>query len=237
MRRPYCRHDRGTFLRDRAPIAGGSVEMNDVNSCHIGETAAPQPGGESVMPDSPTHAGYIDLMVAAADPNDLMTLAFAGVISLANARARPYDVAIAGLDAATLNVLVRRYFPYLPATLVVAGDAPDAAARSDEFADLVVMLCEHRTVQNRESTWLAHAVATGCMDGNHLWQDMGLPDRDALSALLDVHFTTLARRNVGDMKWKKFFYRELCLRAEVPICKSPSCGACVDYPKCFGAET
>jgi nitrogen fixation protein NifQ len=50
------------------------------------------------------------------------------------------------------------------------------------------------------------------------------------------HFPELAKRNVGDMKWKKFFYRQLCERAEVPICKSPNCADCVDYQACFGHE-
>ncbi|MBL8528354.1 MAG: nitrogen fixation protein NifQ [Burkholderiales bacterium] len=34
----------------------------------------------------------------------------------------------------------------------------------------------------------------------------------------------------------KFFYRQLCERAEFFICKSPSCGTCVDCERCFGAE-
>jgi nitrogen fixation protein NifQ len=38
------------------------------------------------------------------------------------------------------------------------------------------------------------------------------------------------------MRWKKFFYRQLCEQADVLICKSPSCGVCCDYASCFGAE-
>jgi nitrogen fixation protein NifQ len=49
-------------------------------------------------------------------------------------------------------------------------------------------------------------------------------------------FPALAARNVGDMKWKKFFYRQLCEHAAVPICKSPNCADCVDYRACFGPE-
>jgi nitrogen fixation protein NifQ len=47
----------------------------------------------------------------------------------------------------------------------------------------------------------------------------------------------LKRKNAGDMKWKKFFYRQLCEAAEVPICKSPSCAECCDYSVCFGPES
>jgi nitrogen fixation protein NifQ len=38
------------------------------------------------------------------------------------------------------------------------------------------------------------------------------------------------------MKWKKFFYRQLCERAGVPICKSPHCAECCDRALCFGPE-
>ncbi|MCX7161517.1 MAG: nitrogen fixation protein NifQ [Rhodocyclales bacterium] len=47
----------------------------------------------------------------------------------------------------------------------------------------------------------------------------------------------LPHKNSGDMKWKKFFYRQLCEAAGVLICKSPSCANCCDYSHCFGAET
>jgi nitrogen fixation protein NifQ len=74
------------------------------------------------------------------------------------------------------------------------------------------------------------------MGENHLWQDMGLPSRKVLSQLMTTYFPALAAKNTGDMKWKKFFYRQLCERANVPICKSPHCADCCDYPVCFGGE-
>jgi nitrogen fixation protein NifQ len=38
------------------------------------------------------------------------------------------------------------------------------------------------------------------------------------------------------MKWKKFFYKQLCDRAEVKMCPAPSCQVCNDYQNCFGSE-
>ena len=64
----------------------------------------------------------------------------------------------------------------------------------------------------------------------------GLPNRAVLSRLMQTHFPTLAAKNIGDMKWKKFFYRQLCERAGVPICKSPHCADCCDFRVCFGPE-
>ena len=79
-------------------------------------------------------------------------------------------------------------------------------------------------------------LATACLGDNHLWQDMGLSHRDALSDLLRRHFTALYDKNTGNMKWKKFFYKHLCERAEVNLCRAPSCQVCIDYAKCFGSE-
>ncbi|HCA26591.1 MAG TPA: molybdenum processing protein, partial [Betaproteobacteria bacterium] len=82
----------------------------------------------------------------------------------------------------------------------------------------------------------SHAVAAACLGGNHLWQDLGLPDRQALSSLLRDHFSSLFAKNTSNMKWKKFFYKQLCERAELPICPAPSCRECTDYAACFGPE-
>jgi nitrogen fixation protein NifQ len=180
-------------------------------------------------------AGYAELIEAARHPDHVVTLAFAGLIALAPQRPSPYDVPIAALDAVALAALRERYFPDLQCPLQAyagAGTPPPI----DEFDDLLALLLDHRTVIDDESTWLAHALATACMGANHLWQDMGLPNRSALSWLIKHHFASLAERNSGDMKWKKFFYRQLCEREGLMLCKSPNCESCTDYRSCFGPE-
>lgn len=172
---------------------------------------------------------YQRLMAGAADPDDIATLAFGGVL----ARFR-----LMGLDAATQNRLLHRYFPGAdPATAMVAGaGAGCTALPADEFDDLRTLLMAHRSDAGEEGEWLACIVATACLGNNHLWQDMGLPSRDALSQLLQRHFTALFARNSGNMKWKKFFYKQLCERTGVNLCKAPSCSVCSDYARCFGSE-
>lgn len=110
------------------------------------------------------------------------------------------------------------------------------AMRGDEFGDVLALLLEHRTRPSQESEWLAVAIATACMGNDHLYQDMGLPNRQMLSDLLSEHFTSLFLRNSGNMKWKKFFYKQLCDRSGVNACRAPSCAVCDDYLKCFGPE-
>lgn len=110
-------------------------------------------------------------------------------------------------------------------------------SRMEEFDDIVALLWEHAAEQTPATRELVQFIAQSCMGDNHLWQDMGLPNRAALSSLMRENFPQLVEKNSGDMKWKKFFYKQLCERADIFICKSPTCGVCVDYDKCFGAET
>lgn len=109
-------------------------------------------------------------------------------------------------------------------------------SRNEEFDDLAALLLDHASRDSEEVRLLARIIAHACMGQNHLWQDLGLPNRQALNELLRNHFGPLHVKNVGNMRWKKFFYRQLCERAGVLICKSPSCGVCCDYAECFGPE-
>lgn len=38
------------------------------------------------------------------------------------------------------------------------------------------------------------------------------------------------------MKWKTFFYRQMCEDEGVFICVSPVCGTCSDFHICYGPE-
>lgn len=108
--------------------------------------------------------------------------------------------------------------------------------RMDEFDDLVELLTDYCCDDSQEMRDLILFIANACMGNNHLWQDMGLSDRATLTDLMRTNFPGLFAKNTGNMKWKKFFYKQLCERAEIFICKSPSCGVCIDYDKCFGSE-
>jgi len=54
--------------------------------------------------------------------------------------------------------------------------------------------------------------------------------------LMERHFPRLARRNSGDMKWKKFFYRMMCTAEGFQLCAAPVCTECDDFEDCFGSE-
>ncbi|QSR85209.1 nitrogen fixation protein NifQ [Methylacidimicrobium sp. B4] len=110
-----------------------------------------------------------------------------------------------------------------------------ASVIPEDFWEIASLLVESGN-GSEETRWIAHALAAACLADDHLWQDLGLPDRKALSRLLERHFRPLRDQNVGDMRWKKFFYRQLCERAGFQACKAPSCRECTDYAICFGKD-
>ena len=187
-----------------------------------------------------TQVCHEQLMAYAVQPDNVLTLAFAGAVRTALAQ-NVFPAFYFGLTQKQFNCLLDRYFPGAWRDLFALSDlvdenTPCPAFREDEIQDLVALLLEHRSSERDEVTWLAYAIATGCMGSNHLWQDMGLTGRQGLSDILKSNFTKLHDKNVGNMKWKKFFYKQLCDRAEVNLCKAPSCQVCDDFQKCFGPE-
>jgi nitrogen fixation protein NifQ len=139
-----------------------------------------------------------------------------------------------GLDAADLSGLIDAWFPGAGEWLAtVMGPAP---ARSDDESCLVELLTRGGTAGSPFETPLACMIARRAQRANHLWQDLGLRNRDELSRLMLTHFAPLARLNRRDMKWKKFFYRLMCRDAGYGLCTAPSCGECADFSACFGEE-
>ena len=168
------------------------------------------------------------------DPFDRHVFACAIAVAIAEARC-PVTEAL-GLAPAVLADLVNAYFP--DAALSLAEHEWGSGPGEDQLEepDLRQLLIEHRSNGEPEEEWLAAIVARRSLGANHLWQDLGLFNRGDLSTLMDRHFTGLKRLNSGDMKWKKFFYRQLCERDGVAICKSPNCDVCDDVDLCFGPE-
>jgi len=179
-----------------------------------------------------TSPGYDELLAHARFPRDARTLAFAGVIGKGLAIGE-YPL-IRGMSDDSFQRLMSAYFPQI--ALENGAISTQQMANLDEYQDLLALLLDYRADPSEVNTWLCHAIASAAMRDEHLWQDMGLPNRKVLSQLLEENFPKLAAMNAGDMKWKKFFYRQLCQRAEVPICKSPNCADCSDYGICFGQE-
>lgn len=108
------------------------------------------------------------------------------------------------------------------------------ALRADESEDLVGLLSDYCV--GEAPTELPEIVATACLGSDHLWQDLGFTGRDMLSELMSLAFPELKALNDRDMKWKRFFYKQLCERGGGYVCRAPSCDQCAGYAECFGPE-
>jgi nitrogen fixation protein NifQ len=141
-----------------------------------------------------------------------------------------------GLQPAAFACLVAFHFPGIDlGELPLVGRSTDPQ-RNDEVDELVRVMLMDKAGDSPSEVWMAHVVAAGCMASDHLWQDLGLWDRGALSALMRRNFPALAARNVKDMKWKRFLYKELCEAEGIYTCRAPTCEVCTDYHACFGPE-
>ncbi|WP_414041735.1 nitrogen fixation protein NifQ [Acidithiobacillus sp. M4-SHS-6] len=161
-----------------------------------------------------------------------------------------------GLDIRQLGHLFSRYFPRIAESRSTGqctkvylhnaaggtflcqclGKANNASMRNEETGDLVKLLLDHRAGVDHATEWVAAILAVGCLGDDHLWQDLGLTNREDLSDIIKRHFPRLYFKNTGNMKWKKFFYKQLCDQAGVRLCRAPSCNVCHDYAQCFGPE-
>ena len=141
-----------------------------------------------------------------------------------------------GLGEGRYMELMAHHFPGIdPTSLANPGRVPDPGRR-DEMVDLHNLLIASRTGQIGSELLMADIVIAGCMGDDHLWQDLGLWNRADLSRLMMDNFAPLASRNTGDMKWKKFLYKQLCETEGIYTCRAPSCEVCADYQNCFGPE-
>jgi nitrogen fixation protein NifQ len=141
----------------------------------------------------------------------------------------------AGLEAPALHELAGAMFPDALA-FFESATGEETLALDEEEQSLRDILGMFSTGSSRLERPLAAMIARRCKWPHHLWQDLGLRDRDELSRLMKRHFAGLARRNQHDMKWKKFLYRMVCGSEGFTLCTSPVCSECDDYAGCFGPE-
>lgn len=110
------------------------------------------------------------------------------------------------------------------------------ALREDEWQQLRTLLLSYCEGRQPDEEGMAAIVAAACLGGDHLWRDLGLDSRQQLRELLFNYFPGLAALNANNMRWKKFFYKQLCEQEGGYVCRSPSCEQCPSYQECFGDE-
>lgn len=141
-----------------------------------------------------------------------------------------------GLSEAEFEKMMKHHFPGVDLQQFAHYGKPLDLNRNDEHGELRKLFISHADADPAVTQWVADILVAGCMGGDHLWQDLGVWSRKDLTALIRTAFAPLADKNVHDMKWKKFFYKQLCIQEGVYTCRAPSCQVCADYAECFGPE-
>jgi nitrogen fixation protein NifQ len=163
----------------------------------------------------------------------------ASVYSLAIAETQTSGISLSeGTGARTngLRAMIRDVFPPALPLLDAFVVCNELFIPEDERS-LRELLTRFSTLRTPFQQHLAALIARRAMRPNHLWQDLGLRNRGELSELMRRHFDPLAKRNVNDMKWKKFLYRMICREEGFRLCTAPSCAECNDFAVCFGDES
>ncbi|HDR9487667.1 TPA: nitrogen fixation protein NifQ [Burkholderia aenigmatica] len=160
--------------------------------------------------------------------------------ALVAARARRNELGLLGLSHAQLAGLLARQFPRLPAANTAALMTPASVALLPSIHTTFVATLHARLMGDAnpaadrdDAGCLASIIAHACLRPDHLWRDLGLDGRDAVSAMLDRYFPALAARNVAHLRWKKFLAQEVAAALDVPPCPAPGCPGCEDFGFCF----
>ncbi|WP_407638583.1 nitrogen fixation protein NifQ [Burkholderia paludis] len=160
--------------------------------------------------------------------------------ALVAARACRNELPLLGLSPAQLAGLLARQFPHLSsadasALMPMAAIAllPPAHAAFVTTLHTRLMDDANPAVARDDADCLASIIAHACLRPDHLWRDLGLDGREAVSAMLARHFPALAARNVARLRWKKFLAQETAAALGVPPGPAPGCPGCEDFGFCF----
>lgn len=174
--------------------------------------------------------------IPAADDAATDRMIFGRILALAAADPARTMTGSLALTKAELTELAARHAPQFADAVAALPGGDESGEDAIEEADLRAFLAEHGAKGADEERWLAAILARRSLEPNHLWQDMGFHNRSELNTMFRRHFPALVALNSSDMKWKKFFYRQLCEREGLMLCKSPNCEVCDDVEVCFGEE-
>jgi len=225
--RDYCAQLALDALQAAASSTGKGGEIRQVDAAAQHASDVPH-----LVPDDPLYR----TLLATALPNGVEQSdrqLFAGLLAIACRDSRDPAAAL-GLTAEEFDQLLEIVFPTIaPAAISGRGaKQPEAAG-----GDLRALLCSYLPNQaTLLGSFLALALAARACCPGHLWVAMGLQERPQLTAAIGRHLPALRAANNKNMRWKRFFFKQLCNQNGGNMCKTPDCGVCSDYALCFAPE-
>ncbi len=111
-----------------------------------------------------------------------------------------------------------------------------ANLRLSEQQDLSSLLNNYSPLNDAFSEEMSVVLSAACMGSQHLWKDLGMPERPLLTQLFGYFYPELRAMNNRNMRWKRFLYRQLCSSGGDYVCRAPSCETCTSFNECFADE-
>ncbi len=183
---------------------------------------------------------YRSLMVSPAPPGVSAEDRHLFACLLTVAGREPYETAQAlGLEREELAAIKQCFFPEWDADKGSAWIASATETFPEINTDVRDLLRSQATSEDDSppiSFWLSKILAARAALPGHLWVAMGLFERPQLSAAIRRHLPSVFAANDKNMRWKRFFFKQVCDMNGGTLCKSPNCGECSDYALCFAAE-
>ena len=169
---------------------------------------------------------------------NLRCRALAGVLRGAQEGELPLFTWTLGLPQNQLLPTLSSAFPQAPDLLPLQADQYARLLNlvPERFHALHELLSAHHDRARREPSghWLPRVVAAACFGERHLWQDLGLSDREQVRTLFLTEFPSLGLRNTRGLRWKRFIFLELGARLGLPELLPPGCRRCDAQEACLG---
>lgn len=183
---------------------------------------------------------YRSLMVSPAPPGVSAEDRHLFACLLTVAGRDPYETALAlGLEREELATLQQHFFPEWDTDIGSTLLVPATETFPEINTDVRDLLRSHATPLDNSppiSLWLSKILAARAALPGHLWIAMGLFERPQLSAAIRRHLPSVYAANDKNMRWKRFFFKQVCDMNGGTLCKAPNCGECSDYALCFADE-
>ena len=96
------------------------------------------------------------------------------------------------------------------------------------------LLMAERAAPDEAHARLAGWLASACMGGHHLWQDLGVQARPEVSRLMNLAFPGLFASNTHNLRWKRHLFLRLGQQLGQPELRPPKCDHCGDFEACMG---
>ncbi len=141
-----------------------------------------------------------------------------------------------GLEPQELRQLMNRHFPLAALSFLADEEREDAPGALMEEEILRDLLLQHVAPGQPVSRLLARMIACRAMYEDHLWQDLGLLNRQELTRLLRRHFRH-SRRQSQQYEVEEIPLSQAVRERSFALCTAPTCRDCQDFENCFGEES